>query len=353
MGSNPTLSVRMPSFTNDQTRLITGSIVVLAATAIAAALAYTRSVMVPFVLALLISHLVGPVVDKLQAKLRVPRLLGTFVALLIALGGVALLVLLITTSVRGLLASASLYEQRLDAWVAQGAGVLDRFGMDLGQRGVADALRQLPVARLARDGLGTAVNVVTTAGLVMIFVIFLVVSKQPASVKTELRREIDTKIHRYLTLKVILSAVTGFLVGLTLWLFGLDLAIVFGITTFLLNFVPSIGSIIATLLPLPIALVQFDSFWTIAAIIAVPGAIQTIIGNGIDPLLMGEGLDLHPVTLLLALMFWGLLWGIPGMLLAAPLTAVLRLILDRSETTRPVAELLAGRLPGARTEETA
>jgi AI-2 transport protein TqsA len=326
---------------------------VLAAAAIAAVLAYTRSVMVPFVLALLISYLVGPVVDMLQRRLRVPRLLGTFVALLIALGGVVLLVLLITTSVRGLLASASLYEQRLDAWVAQIAGVLDRFGIDLGQRSVADALRQLPVTRLARDGLGTAVNIVTTAGLVMIFVIFLVVSKQSTSTKTEFRGEIDAKVRRYLTMKVAISAVTGFLVGLTLWLFGLDLAMVFGITAFLLNFVPSIGSIIATLLPLPIALVQFDSFWTIAAVIAIPGAIQIIVGNGIDPLIMGEGLDLHPVTLLLALMFWGLLWGIPGMLLAAPLTAVLRLLLDRSETTRPVARLLAGRMPGSVSKDAA
>jgi AI-2 transport protein TqsA len=285
-------------------------------------------------------------VDWLQQRCRIPRLLGTLVALLIALGAVALLLLLVTTSVRGLLASASLYEQRLDSWIAQAAGVLDRFGWDLGQRGVVDALRQLPLTRLARDGLGTAVNVVTGAGLVMVFIVFLLVPRRTEVAKTSFRGEIDAKIRRYLTMKLAVSAATGFLVGLTLWLFGLDLAMVFGITAFLLNFVPSIGSIIATLLPLPVALVQFDSLWTVAAVIAVPGVIQTIIGNGIDPLIMGESLDLHPVSLLLALMFWGLLWGIPGMLLAAPLTAVLQLTLERSDTTRPVAELLAGRIPG-------
>ena len=70
-----------------------------------------------------------------------------------------------------------------------------------------------------------------------------------------------------------------------------------------------------------------------------------IIGNGIEPKIMGEGLDLHPVTILLGLVFWGLLWGVVGMLLAAPIMAVVRLVLGRFETTRAVGELLAGRLP--------
>ena len=128
-------------------------------------------------------------------------------------------------------------------------------------------------------------------------------------------------------------------------LFGLDLALVFGVMAFLLNFIPSIGSIIATLLPLPLAIVQFESFAMIAGDIAVPGTVQMVIGNGIEPKLMGEGLELHPVTVVLALVFWGLIWGPVGMLLATPITAVLRIVLARSQMTRAVAELLARRLP--------
>ena len=139
---------------------------------------------------------------------------------------------------------------------------------------------------------------------------------------------------------------TGLLTGVILALFGLDLALVFGVLAFFLNFIPSVGSIVATLLPIPMAMVQFDGFWMIAGIVLVPGAIQMTIGSGIEPVLMGEGLDLHPVTILLALVFWGLIWGVVGMFLAAPITAVLRIVLDRFETTRPIAGLLAGRLPG-------
>ena len=78
--------------------------------------------------------------------------------------------------------------------------------------------------------------------------------------------------------------------------------------------------------------------------ILIPGIIQVTIGNGIEPKVMGDALDLHPVTILLALIFWGMLWGIPGMLLATPITAVMKILLSRLEYTRGLADLLAGRI---------
>jgi AI-2 transport protein TqsA len=114
---------------------------------------------------------------------------------------------------------------------------------------------------------------------------------------------------------------------------------------FFLNFIPSIGSIIATLLPLPIAAAQFQNPWMAAAVVAVPGAFQTVIGNFVEPKLMGEGLDLHPVTVLLALSFWWLLWGVVGTLLAVPIMAVVRIVCMQFETLQPVGRLLAGELP--------
>jgi AI-2 transport protein TqsA len=109
--------------------------------------------------------------------------------------------------------------------------------------------------------------------------------------------------------------------------------------------------VIAILLPLPIALIQFDSSLAIAGVFLLPAAIQVGIGNVLEPLVMGENLDLHPVTILMSLIFWGLLWGIVGMLLATPIMAVLKIIFIRLEITRPIAELLAGRLPNLATGE--
>ena len=89
----------------------------------------------------------------------------------------------------------------------------------------------------------------------------------------------------------------------------------------------------------------------IAGVFLLPGAIQLAVGNLVEPMVMGENLDLHPVTILMSLIFWGLLWGIVGMLLATPIMAVLKIIFSRLEITRPIAELLAGRLPQSVTGE--
>ena len=94
-----------------------------------------------------------------------------------------------------------------------------------------------------------------------------------------------------------------------------------------------------------IAVVQFESPLAIAAAVAIPGAIQMSLGNVIEPKLMGDGLELHPATILLSLAFWGLIWGPVGMVLAVPITAVVRIVLVRFESTRPAGDLLAGKLP--------
>jgi AI-2 transport protein TqsA len=330
----------------EQSRVVNVSLAILAAVAVAAALAYTRAVMVPFVLAIFISYLVSPLVDVLQDRVKVPRIVSILFSLIVALGLLTLLALLITTSTRGLLASADIYRDRLAGVAERTLSILNRLGLDLGQEDLLEGIRQLPILRMIRSTAGTVVDLVATGVLVLIFVIYLVLGKRR---QTELRgaiyAEIHTKIQRYIVAKVVISATTGLLVGTILYLFGLELALVFGVMAFLLNFIPSIGSIIATLLPLPIALIQFESTWAIVGIVALPGLIQMSIGNGVEPLVMGESLDLHPVTILLSLIFWALLWGIVGMFLAVPITAVIHIVLGRIETTKPIADLLSGRLP--------
>ena len=337
----------------DYSLLTTVSVMVLAAVAIAGALFYTRPVMVPFVLAIFISYLVSPVVDFLRVRLRLPRALAVAIALLVAAGLFTLLGLLVTTSARNLLDfdNLRLYQERIADLATRFFGVLDRRNIDLGQGQIIQALNDpqflldLPLLDVLRTTAGTALGLVTNGVLVFIFLIYLMVGRNPNQFREGFYAQIDSKIRSYLVIKFVTSATTGLLTWFILALFGLDLALVFGVMAFLLNFIPSIGSMIATLLPLPIALIQYDSGITIALVILLPGAVQFTIGNIVEPLVTGEGLDLHPVTILLALVFWGLLWGVVGMLLAAPITAVLRIVLGRLEITRPVAELLAGRLP--------
>ncbi len=339
----------------EQGILVTGSLLVIAAVAITVSLIWARAVMVPFVLALLLTYMVTPMVDLLQTRLRVPRFLALLAAFLVIAGGVTVLVLLLVTSVEGLADNAAQYEQtwtQLVGWAQQTyLELTDRLGVDLGLEpqvaDLADQLGELPLLALgwAKNTAGGVLNFLSTTFLVLIFVIYLILGHTPAQQRRGLWGDIDGKVRRYIVTKVLTSATTGLLTGLILWALGVDLALVFGMMAFLLNFIPSIGSIIATLLPLPIAMMQFGMGWQLGLVLLLPGAVQMTIGNGLEPKIMGDSLDLHPITILLTLIFWGLVWGPVGMLLAAPITAVLKIVLERFDTTRPVAELLAGRLP--------
>jgi AI-2 transport protein TqsA len=119
----------------------------------------------------------------------------------------------------------------------------------------------------------------------------------------------------------------------------------FATLCFLLCFIPTLGSIVATLLPLPIALVQYHEAWPVWLVILLPALVQIVVGNILEPKFLGRGLDLHPITILLSLMFWGLIWGIAGMFLAVPITAVLKIVLHRHPLTHHFSEMMAGRSP--------
>ncbi|OHB67295.1 MAG: hypothetical protein A2Y76_09085 [Planctomycetes bacterium RBG_13_60_9] len=199
------------------------------------------------------------------------------------------------------------------------------------------------IFNIVTNAFGTIFGLISSVFLVCIFVIFLLAGRNPYTEHSQVYKDVMQKIRRYVGTKVVISAATGVLVWASLTIIGLKLAGVFGVLAFLLNFIPSIGSIIATFLPIPIAVVQFQSSpWNIVLAVAIPGAIQNLLGNIIEPKIMGEGLNLHPVTVLLALSFWGLLWGVVGMFLAAPITAAIRIVLMQFDTFRPIANALAG-----------
>lgn len=324
--------------------LSTVSLLVLATVATAGALFYTSAVMVPFVLALFLSYLVSPIVDGMQTMARVPRALSIFVALLIVVGLLTLLGMLVTVSTRGIVDSAPIYRERLAGLVESVLSILDRFQVDLGQEAILDGVKQLPLLSMIRSTAGTVVSLFTNGFLVMIFTVFLLAGREPHKRREGIFLEIDRKIRRYVVVKVTTSAITGVLVGSLLTVLGLELALVFGILAFFLNFIPNVGSIIATLLPLPVAFVQFDSLGRIGLILLLPGSVQITVGNFLEPKLMGEGLELHPVSILIGLVFWGLIWGVVGMLLAAPIMAIVQIVSGRFLTTKPIADLLAGRL---------
>ncbi len=330
---------------DEQATLVTVSLVVLASVATAMGLAFTRPVMVPLVVATIVYYLVSPVADVLELKLRFTRWLSTFFVMLLVGAVLAGVGLLFITSARGLLGSADVYQVKMLDAATHVSSWLDRMGYELSRDALIAAVSEIPSAKVMQAGPKFAYALVQNSVLVMLFVIFLLLGRTRELIKHPVFRQIDRDIRRYLILKTLISLATGVCFWVILTSFGIELALVFGVLTFVLNFIPSVGSIIATMLPIPIALVQFETLGPVIAIVVLMTLVQMVIGNGIDPLLMGQNLNLSPVTILAALVFWGLIWGVVGMLLAAPLTAILRIVLAQFATTRPMSELLAGRLP--------
>jgi len=156
-------------------------------------------------------------------------------------------------------------------------------------------------------------------------------------------QKINLSVQQYLGLKTLISFLTGALVTIVLTIAGVDFALLWGVLTFALNFIPTIGSIVATLPPIAITLFQSGSIGKTLVISILLLSIQFMVGNILEPKLMGRGLNLSPLVVLFSLIFWGWLWGIPGMLLSVPLTAALRIAMEQIDATKTVAILISSK----------
>ena len=334
----------------EQEWLRTISVIVMAGVALAFALKLTGNVLIPFTIAVIIVSMVSPVMDFLVIRLRFPHAIAVFltIALVIAFfSGIGyFMVGVIAKSVE----TAQRYGEVIQRFGDQLNTFLAKYRLVEPDNRIFEGLEQW-FRQFSLQSMATAFYLLGSLVLLFIFTLFLLSGRNPRKITEGFYAEIDHRIRRYINIKVALSASTGILVGFTLSLIGLESAIVFGVMAFLLNFIPALGSIVATFVPLPLALAQFvaepkdPNYLAVILVLLIPGSIQMTIGNFLEPKLMGEGFQLHPVVVIMALSFWGLLWGPAGMVLAVPITAIMRILLTHFETTHPIAEILAGNLP--------
>ncbi len=151
---------------------------------------------------------------------------------------------------------------------------------------------------------------------------------------------IAARLRRYLLARTIIGLATGVLYAGWLWIFGVDLLIVWGLLAFLLNFIPTLGSLIAGILPVAYAFTQEDLQTAIPVAIGIL-VIEQIMGNFIDPKVQGRQVSLSPLVVLIGLLVWGWLWGIPGAILATPIIIAAAIIFAHIPAMRPVALLLS------------
>ena len=255
----------------------------------------------------------------------------------------SIIVPFIVSSVATFLESAEDYNQKVILLIEAAITKLQEFDVNIDRETIRNTILDLPITNWATTILSNSANFISKFLLVVIITLFLLLGTPPKNTSDEWN-DIIRLIKKYIFTKFLTSAVTGISAGLIYWLLGLELAFIFGSLTFILNFIPVIGSIIAVLLPLPIAFLQYSDPTLFILVIILPTIIHQLVGNFIEPKIFGESFGLHPITILLSLIFWGMIWGFIGILLAAPLTAIIRISFERFQTTKQIARLLEGKI---------
>jgi predicted PurR-regulated permease PerM len=145
-------------------------------------------------------------------------------------------------------------------------------------------------------------------------------------------RSITGQIQKYVSTKFYISIIAGVVIGSILWLFNIDFVIVWAVFAILFNYIPNLGSIVVVGLPSLMALIQYESFSYAFLILVVLIVAINIIGNYLEPKIFGDNLGLNPLVILFSLLLWGYIWGIVGMFLSVPLTAVIKIIISNSSS---------------------
>jgi predicted PurR-regulated permease PerM len=341
-------------------RLIIALLSIISVIAIGFVLYQIRSIILPFALAVFISYVLNPVIQFFENR-KIPTFFAILFALIITFLVLNLCGILIFTSIKSFASEFPKYSAGITALIQN---ALDFLGIPNeafkgaaggGERSqLLDSIRDLSLHKLILNTLGSMLNFMSNTLLVLLFLLFILIGRNQLVLKvqhafqedTALRiadmlKNINRQIQRYLIAKGFISLATGFLYFIVLYSFKVEFAIIWGILAFLLNFIPTIGSVIATILPLLIAFIQFGNFADLLWLALILVTIQVTIGNFIDPRVVGQRLNLSPLVVLFSLMFWGWLWGIIGMFLAVPISVIIKIIFENTTSLQFISVLMS------------
>jgi len=332
------------------------SIVTIAATvivliAVVLILKTLKGIFIPLVLSIFITYLFAPVVEFL-AKLKVPRIVSLFIMLII----VCLIGFFFAQIVINNIKNFMEYWPSMEKEMFKKAGNLLNRYMEVDLTSIRDFLGSARIQEVLRGVFSGSFAVVGKVGLTLLLLIFISLSyhNYPRLIRKAFDRErtarifrvlenINDQIVRYLFYKTVISAGTGILTGVSCALLGIKFAVLWGFLAFLLNYIPYIGSFIAVIPPIILSLLQFPHSYIPYLTMVLLIAIQVVIGSFLDPEIMGNRFNLSPIVILIALFFWGYVWGAVGTFLAVPIMAILKIVFHNIDSTRFIAVLMSKR----------
>lgn len=344
---------RMPL--TDPVQLQTAALVIISFAVVLFLLVQARFMMISLVTAIILFSLTTDAINLVARQrigvFRVPNLVASVVALVAIAAALLTLTSVILAQVNTVLTTALSYTERAPEAIA---ALFVWLGPEV-QQAVFESVATVDASGFAGTLASQAGDLMQATVLIILFVGFLFAervwfstklvnltgSKQQARRIEIIGGSIMRRVNRYLLVKTLVSFVTGVIVWFVAELFKLDLAVALGVITFILNFIPNVGSVIATGLVALVTHVQLGDPTSTAAVFLTVGVIQFVIGNFIDPMLLGRALRLSSFGIIISLAFWGAVWGIPGMFLSVPIMVALMIICSEIPAMRPLAILLS------------
>jgi predicted PurR-regulated permease PerM len=349
---------------------------VMAVLAVVLVLQYARSVFIPIVLGVLISYTLAPIVAWLQLA-RVPRSIGAAVAVSVLVGSLGLGVYTLSDQAMAIVSDVPKAAQRVRERmrehrrtpggaiekVQQAATEIDRAAKEAAQpaeaqRGVTRVEVVDPAFRASDYLWAGSVGLVTIAGqfvLVLFLAYFFLVTGNlykrklvkiagptltQKRITVQILDDINHQIEHFMRVQVVTSLVVGVATGATLWWFGVNQYIVWGLLAGLFNSIPYLGPVLVTGALGVVSFMQFNDLLKTAYVCGATFAITSIEGFLLTPLMMSRAAQMNPVAIFLGLLFWSWIWGVWGTVLAVPMLMMLKAICDHIEDLQPIGELM-------------
>ncbi len=329
-------------------KIIVALLSLLTAIVLAIILHLTQEIFVPLIIAWFLSQITQPIM-LIGKRLHFPHIAKVLLVFAVIFVVFTLGINLFISQVREAEKVFNIYSPKLNDIVSRVFGALQ---IPLESFSIIEILKRY-LAAIS----GGVINISTQFVLTLVFLLFMLMELPdwdgklnaafPGAGSTKIRSilgSISRQTSNYLGTMVVISLITGLCVWIFLHFMGVELAAFWGILTFILNFIPNIGSVIATIPPVLMALLQFSpSFGPAIVTLIVLGTIQMVSGNILGPKLLGDSLGLSPVVVMISLLLWGLILGIPGAILSVPIASIIKIICENIPALRPIAVIMGTR----------
>ncbi len=321
-----------------------------------------RNIFIPLILAIFFAFLFSPLVGFLIRK-KVPNFLIIILLLVIVSVILFLIGIVVYASITSFAGEFPKYQEKL-ILVSRNTLAQFKIPMEDAQYFFKEKINWFELAdRISLQGfitsiMGSFVDFIVSLILVILLLLFIIaerkslqerlealILKTNGKSRPEIIPEIQKKIQTYISRKTVISFGTSVSAMIIASFFKLDFIIIIGLITFLLNFIPSIGSIIATLFPMLIFLLQYGFGGTFFIFSILLTSSQFFFGNVLDPRYMGQGLKLSPLFIIISLFFWNWVWGPIGMIICVPLQSIIGLILQYSGGSNIIRAIMGETLP--------